>query len=192
MILKRKSLIVAFVSSLVIALVLILTLVGYFVYLEFNGEEFKRHYQELMGKAKARVYSNRIEIYGLDAKIENTGALKGRPIVEGAIINKGAKNVTNLTIKINFLDKDNAILYELDIRPQEPALGSYVITQVKIPYLYTPPKVAIKPNETLAFKKIMTNCPTEIFVELREGDKPKKSFGKWSGKLTAQVTSLDF
>lgn len=192
MILKRKSLVVAFVSSLVIALVLIMTLVGCFIYFEFKGEEFKRYYQELLGKAKAKVYSKYIEISGLDAMIENSGALKGRPVIEGKIINKGAKNITNLIIKVNFLDRDSAVLYELDIHPQEPSLGSPIITHIAIPYLYTPQKAAIKPNEEFVFKKIMTNCPTEIFVELREGEKPKKSFGKWFGKLTAQIVSLDF
>ncbi len=192
MIIKRKSLVVALVSGMVIALVLILTLAGYFMYIEFKGEEFKRTYQELLQKAKARVYSKYLDISGLDVKIENTGPLKGKPIVEGVITNKGARTVMDLALKINFIDKDNAVLYELVLRPQEPVLGASGITQVSIPYLYTPPKAVLRPHEVLTFKKIMTNCPTEVFVELREGDKPKKSFGKWSGKLTSQVISLEF
>ncbi|OGW77594.1 MAG: hypothetical protein A3I73_05320 [Omnitrophica bacterium RIFCSPLOWO2_02_FULL_45_16] len=189
---KKKSVIVALVSSLVIALVLILTLVGYLAYIEFKGEEFKRYYSELLDKAKARVYSKYIDITKLDVRIENTGPLKGKPIIEGVVTNKGAKQVAYLVIKVNFLDKDNAVIYEVLLRPQEPALGGAPITHVAIPYLYTPPKAILKPNEQLAFKKIITNCPTEIFVELREGDKPKKTFGKWSGKLTSQSISLDF
>ncbi|OGW94058.1 MAG: hypothetical protein A3G36_02750 [Omnitrophica bacterium RIFCSPLOWO2_12_FULL_45_13] len=189
---KKKSVIVALVSSLVIALVLILTLVGYLAYIEFKGEEFKRYYSELLDKAKARVYSKYIDITKLDVRIENTGPLKGKPIIEGVVTNKGAKQVAYLVIKVNFLDKDNAVIYEVLLRPQEPTLGGAPITHVAIPYLYTPPKAILKPNEQLAFKKIITNCPTEIFVELREGDKPKKTFGKWSGKLTSQSISLDF
>ena len=189
---KKKSVIVALVSSLVIALVLILTLVGYLAYIEFKGEEFKRYYSELLDKAKARVYSKYIDITKLDVRIENTGPLKGKPIIEGVVTNKGDKQVAYLVIKVNFLDKDNAVIYEVLLRPQEPTLGGAPITHVAIPYLYTPPKAILKPNEQLAFKKIITNCPTEIFVELREGDKPKKTFGKWSGKLTSQSISLDF
>lgn len=192
MIIKRKSLVVALVSGLVISLVLILTLIGYFMYIEFKGEEFKRTYQELLQKAKAKVYSKYLDISGLDARIENTGPLKGKPIVGGVITNKGARTVMDLALKINFIDKDNAVLYELVLRPQEPALGQSVITPPSIPYLYTPPKAVLKSNEALTFKKIMTNCPTEVFVELREGDRPKKTFGKWSGKLTSQVISLEF
>lgn len=192
MLVKRKSLIVSFISSFVIAIVLILTLAGYFVYVELKAEEFKRHYQELLEKAKADVYSRYIFITNLDAKIENTGPLKGKPVIEGIVTNKGIKQIANLAIKVSFLDKDNAVIYETALRPQEPALGGSAIAHVAIPYLYTPAKFILKPNEQIAFKKIITNCPTEIFVELREGEKPKKAFGKWTGTMTSQAVSLDF
>ncbi len=192
MLIKKKSLVVALVSSLVIALVLILTLAGYFIYLEFKGEEFRRHYQELLGKAKAKVYSKYIEIEKLDARIENAGALKWKPIVEGVVTNKSAKDILNLVLKISFLDKDNAVIYETELRPQEPALGGPALSHVNIPYLYNSPRTVLKPDKPAAFKKIISNCPTEIFLELREGEKPKKAFGRWSGKLTAHAVSLEF
>lgn len=193
MIIKRKSLIVGLVSSVVIALVLIVTLIGYFIYLEFKGREFDRVYQELLEKTKAKVYSRHLDIFGLDARIENTGALKGKPIIEGAITNKGSREIVNLVLKLNFLDRDSASIYEFTAHPQEPALGSTVFTHVPISRLhgYAYPIDSLKPGQTLKFKTIIASCPTEIFVELREGDKPTKSFGRWSGKLTSEVISLD-
>lgn len=193
MIIKKKSLIVGLVSSIVIALVLIMTLVGYFIYLEFKSREFDRVYQELLEKAKAKVYSKHLDIFSLDARIENTGALKGKPIIEGAITNKGPREVVNLVLKLNFLDRDSASIYELIAHPQEPALGGAVFAHLSTSrlYSYTHPVDALKPGQTLKFKKIITSCPTEIFVELREGEKPTKSFGRWSGKLTSEVISLD-
>ena len=193
MLIKRKSLIVGLVSSVVIAVALIITLIGYFIYLELKSREFNRVYQELLEKAKANVYSKHLDIFGLDARIENTGALKGKPIIEGAITNNGSREIVNLEIKISFMDKDSASIYEIVAHPQEPALGSTVLTNVSIPHLYSyaHPIDSLKPGQTLKFKKIITSCPTEIFVELREGEKPTKSFGKWSGKLTSEVISLD-
>ncbi len=193
MIIKRKSLIVGLVSSIVIALVLIMTLVGYFIYLEFKSREFSRVYQELLEKAKAKVYSKHLDIFGLDARIENAGALKGKPIIEGAITNKGSREIINLVLKLSFLDRDNASIYELVAYTQEPALGSTIFTHTSISHMYgyAHPVDALKPGQTLKFKKIITGCPTEIFVELREGEKPTKSFGRWSGKLTSEVVSLD-
>ena len=193
MLIKRKSLIVGLVSSVIIALVLIMTLVGYFFYLEFKSREFGRIYQELLEKAKAKVYSKHLDVFGLDARIENTGALKGKPVIEGAITNKGSREIVNLVLKLSFLDKDSASIYEFTAHPQEPALGSAVFTRATTPRLagYTHPVDSLKPGETLKFKRIITNCPTEIFVELREGEKPAKSFGRWSGKLTSEVISLE-
>lgn len=191
-IIKRKSLIVGLISSIVIALVLILTLVGYYIYLELKAEKFKLHYQELLGRTKAKIYSKYIEIEKLDARIENTGVLKGKPIIEGIVTNKGPKDVINLAIKVSFLDNDSAAIYETEFHPQEPALGSSALPLVNIPYISSPTKITLKSNESLVFKKVISNCPTEIFLELREGDRPKRTFGKWSGKLTSQVASLDF
>ena len=111
MIIKRKSLVVALISSFVITIVLIVTLAGYFIYIEYKGEEFRKQYQQLLGKVKAGVYSKYITIEGLDAKIENTGALKGKPVIEGVITNKGGKDALNLAIKVGFLDKDGAVIY---------------------------------------------------------------------------------
>jgi len=54
MILKRKSLVVALVSSLVVASVMVLTLVGYLVYLELKDEELKRTYQHLLANVRKR------------------------------------------------------------------------------------------------------------------------------------------
>ena len=192
MLIKRKSFIVALVSGIIISLVLVLTLAGYFMYIELKGDKFKRDYQELLHKTKASIYSKYLDISGLDARIENSGPLRGKPVLEGIITNKGKKNISDIAIKINFVDNDNAVLYEFVMRPQEPALGYAGIAQVTIPYLYSPPRSVLKPNENITFKKIMTNCPTEIFIELKEGQKPRKSFGRWSGKLMPQVVSLDF
>lgn len=52
MIIKNKSLIVALISGFLISLVLILTLIGYVVYLELKNENFIRSYEYKLGKLK--------------------------------------------------------------------------------------------------------------------------------------------
>jgi hypothetical protein len=189
---KRKSLIVALVSSAVIALVMVITLVGYFVYLEYKGKEFARHYQEMLQKAKARVYSGYISIGKLDARIENTGALKGKPIIEGVIKNTGTRDVSDLAIDVSFIDKDGAVIYQTWFHPQEPSIPAQQVPYFGIPYLKQSPRTTLKAGEEVVFKRVMYGCPTEIFIELREGEKPKKTFGRWSGRLQAHASSLDF
>ena len=51
---KRKSLIVALVSSLVLSAVLIFTLIGYVAYLELKDKELKSSYYNQLWELKAR------------------------------------------------------------------------------------------------------------------------------------------
>ena len=190
MLIKKKSLLVALISSVIISSVLILTLIGYVMYIELKGEDFKRTYQDLLQKVNAKVYAKNIEVSKLNAKIETAGPLKGNPIIEGLIKNSGYRNVTELLMKVKFLDQDGAIIYEVLLHPQEPSLGTGILTRVAIPYLYNPSKVNIKPNESLPFKKILAHCPEEILQELQRGS--NKTPGKWSGKFTFEVLSVEF
>lgn len=193
MIIKKKSLIVALISSVVISSVLILTLVGYVVYIELKGEEFRRSYLELLHKANAKFYSKYVEVSKLSVALVGTGALRGWPIVEGLIRNTGYKDIADLLMKVKFLDRDGAIIYEVVFHPQEPSLGSASLTQgLAIPYLSSPSKVSIKPNDSLPFKKILANCPKEILEELKKGAGFAKTRGRWSGRLSFEVLSLDF
>jgi len=190
MLIKMKSLVVALISSFLISLALILTLIGYLAYMEFKSEEFNSHYRDQMQKINARVYSKHIEINKLQAVIGTTGALKGKPIMEGVVKNKGVKKITDLLIKVKFVDKDGAVIYESTFRPQEPAFGSANIPLVSIPYLYDKAKVILKPGEDLPFKRILADCPKEIASSLT-GSFAKTS-GRWSGSLAYEIISLSF
>lgn len=53
-IIKKKSLVVALVSSLTIAAVLILTLIGYIAYLELKDKELKASYEQMLGELRIR------------------------------------------------------------------------------------------------------------------------------------------
>jgi hypothetical protein len=48
MIIKKKSIAVAVLSSFVVSMVLMLTLVGYVIYTELKGEEFRKSYYRIL------------------------------------------------------------------------------------------------------------------------------------------------
>lgn len=192
MILKRKSLVVALISSFIISAVLVLTLVGYVAYIELKGEEFKRSYEGLLKKVNAKVYAKKIEVTKLNAEISGSGALKGKPVIEGVIKNSGPRNITSLLMKVKFLDRDGAIIYEAIFQPQEPSLGTSVLAQIPIPRLSGPPKIMMRPNESFPFKRVLTNCPVEIADELEKGGGGAKNAGRWSGKFTYEILEVDF
>ena len=188
MIIKKKSLIVAIVSSFIICGVLVLTLVGYLAYLEFKDKELQSVYQQLLQKVNAKLYSRHIEISGLTIAMESSGTLKGKPIIEGILRNKGYREVTDILMLVRFLDKDGAVLYEVVFHPQEPSLGVSNLTQVTLPYISRYPKTSIKQGATFPFKKILTNCPKEISSELNR----VAGKGSWSGSLETDIISISF
>ena len=194
MIIKQKSLLVALISSFVVALSLILTLVGYLAYVELKGEEFRRAYGLLLGKANAKAYSRHIDIPNLSGGINNKGPLKGRPVIEGTLKNGGPKDISNILIKVKFLDRDGVILYDVTFHPQDPSLGTSILPHVSISYLPGPARPVIKAGSAFPFKAILPDCPAEIITGLKEPEsfaKPSKR-GSWSGKLIFEVTSVDF
>jgi hypothetical protein len=188
MLIKKKSLVVAIISSFIISVVLILTLAGYLVYLELKDKELESTYQQLLQKVNAKLYSRHIEISGLTAAVENTGTLKGKPVVEGNLKNKGYREVADILMLVRFLDKDGAVLYEVVFHPQEPSLGASNMTQLALPYISSHPKTSIKQGDSFSFKKILANCPKEIASELKGRDHQ----GAWSGKLDAEIISVSF
>ena len=192
MIIKKKSLVVAFISSLIVASVMVLTLVGYLAYLQLKDEERKVSYQYLLAKVNAKVYSRYIEVSRLNAKMETSGPLKGNPVIEGVIRNAGYKNMADPLMKVKFLDKDGAVIYEVVFHPQEPSLGTGGLTQVTIPYLPNPSKAPIKPGDSLAFKKILANCPKEVASEMKDASGFARARPRWSGKFSFEFLSLDF
>ena len=191
MLLKKKSLMVTLVSGFVLSSVLILTLVGYMAYIELKNEESKISYRNMLGRLDAKAYEKYVEISGLSAKTEDTGALKGKNIVYGVLKNRGNKDISGLLIKINFFDRDGAVMYETIFDPREPPLGSSPIPEVKIPYIYTPARIITKRGDLVPFKKILDNCPAEIVSSINNASGFLKDRGKWSGKLGYKLISIE-
>lgn len=192
MIMKRKSLIVALISSLVVSLVLVVNLAGYLIYLELKDDELSKAYRSSLQKVSAKVYSKYIEIARLGAGFDRMGPLSGNAVLEGIVRNYGYRDITDLLIKVKFLDKDGAVLYEIIFRPQEPPLGTSGLTRVSIPHMTDPSMSAIKPESSLPFKKILTDCPKEILSELKKNTGTSALGGRWSGRFDYEILSVNF
>lgn len=189
MLIKKKSLIVALVSSVVICLVLVINLIGYLIFLEMRDNDLNNAYQALLQKVNAKVYSKNIEIVRLSAGFEREGTLSGKAVLEGIIRNDGYKDITDLLIKVKFLDNDGAVLYETVFHPLEPSLASSNFSS--IPYL-AGSKSIMKPESSLPFKKILADCPREILTELKKESGAARGNGKWSGKFEYEILAINF
>lgn len=192
MIMKKKSLIVALVSSIVIFLVMVVNLAGYLIYLEMKEGELDTAYHILLHKVNARVYAHHIEVARLGAGIEHTGSLIGKPILEGIIRNDGAKDITDLVLKVRFLDKDGAVMYQVIVHPQEPALGSISLPGTPLTHAAEYSITVIKPESSLPFKTILVDCPKEIIAELKKETAAPRGPGMWSGRLDYEILSITY
>lgn len=190
MLIKKKSLVVALISSMVICLVLVVNLIGYLIYLELKDKDLDKAYHTMLQKVNAKVYARHIEIAKLSAGFESTGPLSGNAVLEGIVRNNGYKDISDLLIKVRFMDKDGAVLYEAIFHPLEPSLASSSISAVSIPYLAGARSI-IKPENSLFFKKILTDCPKEIVTELKNYSAPQGR-PRWAGKLDYEILSTNF
>lgn len=190
MIMKKKSFFVVLISSIVISMVLVVNLAGYLIYLEMKDHELDAEYRVLLHKINARIYARHIEVARLGASIERTGPLSGKPVLEGIIRNDGTKDITDLVLRVRLLDKDGAVMYQVVFHPQEPAFGSSYLVGESLPHSSASSVGAIRPENSLPFKIILSDCPKEIIAELkRESVSPGRS-GMWSGRIDYEIVSL--
>jgi hypothetical protein len=192
MLIKKKSLIVATVSGMIICCVLVLTLIGYIAYLELKNRELANRYDEMLQKVNAKFYSRQIAISDLAAVVDDSGPLKGRPVVQGVLKNKGNRDISDLLMKLRFQDMGGAVLYEAVFHPQEPALGSASLTQVPIPYISSQHMEPVMRGGELRFKKILANCPVEICDRLEPSGNGSGIQRRWGGRLEPEILSVRF
>ena len=191
MLIKKKSLVVALISSLVICLVLVVNLIGYLIYLELKNKDLDKAYHAMLQRVNAKVYARHIEVARLSAGFERTGPLSGNAILEGIVRNDGYRDISDLLIKVRFLDNDGAVLYETVFHPLEPSLASSNLSAVSIPYLAASRSI-IKPESSILFKKILIDCPKEIVSELKKGSGTPQGKGRWAGRLDYEILSTNF
>lgn len=193
MLIKKKSLIVAVVSSLVISIVLVMTVISYLLYTEMRNGKFLAYYEDAIRRTSARTYAKQIDFFRLKAVIGRDGAFKGRPMVEGVLVNNGNRAISDMLVRIKFRDTDGAVIYEVVFHPQEPALGISILDQVPIPCLAEPHRISVDPGDRLAFKRILSDCPKEIVSALKETGGRKAAENKgWAGTLEPEILSMEF
>ena len=73
---KKKSLIVALISSFVICLVLIVNLIGYLIYTQLKHDELNSAYKASLQRVNAKMYAEHIEIDKLGATFDRVGPFR--------------------------------------------------------------------------------------------------------------------
>lgn len=171
MLIKKKSIIVITLSSIIISLVLILTVIGFYLYLCLKERDASDQYLKSLSEINAKIYSKYIAVSPLVIKIDEEGIFEGEPIVEANINNQSEKKIKSFKLKLSIFDRDRKVLYLDTFYPIRPESYFGVVANDTGNYL--------APGDTLSFKHILKNCPKEIesYLKIKSRFAKKKDAG---------------
>ncbi len=160
MIIKRKSLLVILLSTAVISFVLIITLIGFYLFLSWQQETDEYAYKSQISDLNAAIYDTHIYIKGISARIDTDGLFKNKPVVQGRISNKTNKNIISLELRINFEDQKGRVIFMDKFFPVYNDFGVGIIAEKTGNYL--------APGDSISFKHLLENCPKQILEHLKK------------------------
>jgi len=189
--LKKKNVYVIVVTVFIVFLIILSSFLGFITYLQWRQLNFAAEYYETLERIDTAAYARNIRVDSLKIK----PGFKGLPILEGRIGNKGRREVTSLTLKVNFLDSsDNpvhsCIIYPLEsFRPPKFFKKIQFMRFVFLKDVLIRPRGALPPKKTTRFKSTLWRCSKTIAKALK-----KKGFsdtpGEWCGKVDAEVVRV--
>lgn len=166
MFLRNKHANVIIYSSIVIAIVLVSTLAGYTLYIQWKEDSFALKYRNSIYKITAEMFRPEIVISNASAKISEGDPFAGMPVFEGSIKNNSAKTLSAVTIELVFRRGDGSVIYRGWLSPigeNGPSHKAQFPGEEEI-------GSALMPGEGMSFRFFLKNCPREIASSL-----PKRS-----------------
>ena len=158
MALKRKSILIIAVSSFVITSVLVLTIFGFYAYLEWKEKNIRRSYRLALHELNGELFKKYV-IITLQPKIAGEGVFQGKPVVAGTIKNTSNKSIYSLRMKVSFCDRAQRVVYVDTFYPigAEPdSLIDRVDTTTNF----------LREGDSLSFTHHLKNCPPEVMSHL--------------------------
>lgn len=155
--LKPRTLPTIILSSLIISSVLVLTIFGFYTYLEWKEKNIRRNYKLALYELNGQLFGKYI-IINLQAKIAQEGIFKGEPIVLGTIKNTSNKKIYSLRLKIAFYAPDRQVVYVDRFYP----IGLDFESLVNISDITKKTKNFLLEGDSISFKHQLKNCPPKI------------------------------
>jgi hypothetical protein len=170
MVLKSKNILVILFSSVIIAIVLLSTLLGYSLYVEWKNDSRSVKYNNSMYILTAEMFKSDIVISNVVVRMGEHGPFRGQPIIEGDIKNNSPKPVNLLTVEVFFENPDGSVVYKDRLLP----LGGSRFAHSTLFSGVEPGQEILLPGNSKVFRHIFRNCPPEVVQEIAS----KASFAK--------------
>ncbi|MDD5439278.1 MAG: hypothetical protein PHS37_03735 [Candidatus Omnitrophica bacterium] len=157
---KQKSIIVIFLSSILIALVFVVTLLGFYLYLTISEDDNELQYRESLSELNAKLYEKYIYLSSVVLKVGTKERFRNKPIIEGRISNQSNKTIISIQLGLTLTDNDGRTLYVESFYPLRPDAYLTVIPKRTGSYLAQ--------NDTVSFIHILKRCPADVYAYLKE------------------------
>lgn len=153
-------------SSAIIGVVMISTIVGYGIYVQWKEDIHTVRYRDLIYKLTAEIFRKDIEIAGVKAEFEHGDLVSAIPVLEGKIKNNSSKTITSLTVELIISRPDGYVLYKNWYYP----LGEVALSESPFFSGRKRGEETLRQGDILTFRFPLKNCPAEVLPELSNKD----------------------
>lgn len=184
MFLKSKNANVIMYSSVVIAIVMISTLFGYSLYIQWKEDSFALRYRNSIYKLTAAMFRSDIQLSNVTVRPWGDGPYGDVPVFEGSIKNNSQKALTSITVEVSFRRPDGTVLYKTWVHPLgEKESGARAVLPED-----GHARSVLSPGESMSFAQMLKNCPKEVLSTLPS--RPKSGKGDIAFEYTIVGASV--
>ncbi|MBU1084429.1 MAG: hypothetical protein ABIG55_06945 [Candidatus Omnitrophota bacterium] len=186
MFLKKKHISVIAFSSSIIVLVLVATLAGYHLYIQWKQDTLALRYRNSISELTAKIFRNDIVLSNMEIKIEKQKGEPSVPLLQGNIKNNSGRKIGSVSIEITLENPDGTVAYKEWVDP----LGDDIPGVYMSPLVRVNPKEALMPGEDISFRYFMKNCPHEVKEKMLAKSAFAKEGTKGSLKMKFFIVGL--
>jgi len=170
----------------IIAVVLLSTLLGYSLYVEWKNDSRAIKYNNSMYSLTAEIFKSDIIVSNVKVRMGKHGPFRGQPMIEGDIKNNSPKPVNLLTIEVIFEKADGSVVYKDHLLP----LGGGQFAHSTLFSGIEPGQEVLLPGNSKNFRHIFRNCPPEVLQEIAEKTNFAKNGFIGKMKLRYSITEM--
>lgn len=187
MLFKSKSANVIICSSIVIAVVIVSTLAGYTLYIQWKEDTNSLSYRNSISKLTAEMFAKDIVLSNVSVKVWKEPPFTGIPVIEGSIKNNSQKTMTSLSVEAAFRRPDGSVAYRAWLRP----LGEDEFSQRTALSGAERTRRVLAPGEGMSFKHLLRNCPRELVSGVTNKAKRPKAGSEDKVSLEYKVAAVE-
>jgi hypothetical protein len=183
---KKKHILVVVFSSVIITVVLVSTLVGYSLYIQWKEDSFAAKYRNSIYKLTAEMLRKDITIANTSVRIGKDEPFSGMPVLEGSIKNNSPKTITSMMIELSFFRPDGSVVYKDWFYPLKEK-------QVSQPVSFSGAertRNVLLPGEGMTFRHLLRSCPHALVTQIAMDEEFAKTGSENDIKLEYSITGL--